>query len=47
MNKYNMADKNLQQEMNFKSEDLGKFKLKQNDLDAELNNVIKESTEVN
>ena len=43
LNKLNIADKNVNQEITYKSEDLVKFTRKINDLDRELAGIINES----
>jgi len=40
------ADKNINQEISFKSEDLVKYNRKNNDYDVELGKIISESNEV-
>ena len=46
MSKMSAADKNINQEISFKSEDLVKYNRKNNDYDAELGKIISESNEV-
>ena len=46
MSKMSAADKNINQEISFKSEDLVKYNRKNNDYDVELGKIISESNEV-
>lgn len=46
MTKMSATDKNINQEISFKSQDLVKYNRKNNDYDAELSKIISESNQV-